>query len=90
MSSLKRSNVEKSILMASPDETPDESRARIRRFTRRFSAVNEVSGTEIISLPPPAGFTSPYLWAAVGSVLGLQSLKSVEKTISGGLHAGKR
>lgn len=72
--------------MGSPDETPDESRARIRRFTRRFSAVNEVNATEIISLPPPAGFASPYLRAAFRLVLGLQLLKSVEKTISGGLQ----
>lgn len=52
--------------MVSPDETPDESRAQIRRSVRRFSAVNEVNGTQIISLPPPAGFTSPYLSAAFG------------------------
>lgn len=89
MSLLKRSNVEKSILMVSGDE-PDESRARIRCVTRRFSAVNEVNGTKIISLPPPAGFASPYLWAAVALVLGLQLLKRVEKSISGGLQAGKR
>lgn len=75
--------------MVSPDE-PDESRARIRRVTRRFSAVNEVNGAKIMSLPPPAGFTSPYLQAAVGLVLGLLLLKSVEKTLSGGLQAGKR
>lgn len=76
--------------MVSPDETPDESRTRIRCLTRRFSALNEVDGSKIISLPPPAGFTGPYPWAAFGLVLGFQLLKSVEKTISGGLQAGKR